>query len=438
MGTIDAAELCSQLIQFDTTNYGEGKSNGERECADFIADLLTQAGYEPLVLGPTTERASVVLRIPGRDRTLPGLLVHAHIDVVPAEPEQWSFDPFSGEIRDGYIWGRGASDMKDMVAMSLATLLTWARDGITPRRDIVVAFVADEEDKGDYGALWLVAKHPELFAGLEAGIGESGGTATPLQARDGSMVRIYPVATGERGTLHMRLRSTGTSGHGSRPSNDSAITHLLGAAHRINSYRWPMHLTETVKSYIHGTTTALGYTPDLSTESGVEQAIDVMGTAGDVARATIRCSSTTTVLRAGYKVNVIPGAAEAEVDVRCLPGTEDLVLSTIDELLGDRVTREFLSYQPAVQSPLDSPWFAQMTAALKRYDPDAVVVPVCMGGGTDAKAFSPLGIRCYGFAPLGIDPENRTHSGVHGIDERIPVASVRSGQKILQDFLTNV
>lgn len=438
MRNVDAAELCSKLIQFDTTNYGEGRSNGERECAEFIAGLLEEAGYSPLILGPTPERASVVLRVPGRDRTLPGLLVHAHIDVVPAEPEQWSFDPFSGEICNGYVYGRGASDMKDMVATTLATLLIWARDGIVPKRDIVVAFVADEEDKGEYGALWLAAQHPELFAGVTAGIGESGGTATPLKTIDGGSVRVYPVATGERGTLHMRLRATGTSGHGSRPTKDSAITHLLGAAYRINSYQWPLHLTPTVSAYIARTCEAMGYTVDLSTEAGVDHAISLMGEAGDVARATIRCSATTTVLRAGYKVNVIPGSAEAEVDVRCLPGTDETVLATIDTLLGENVTREFLSYQPAVQSPMDSPWFEAMSAALKRYDAEAVVVPVCMGGGTDAKAFSPLGIQCYGFAPLGIDPEGRTHAGVHGIDERIPVAAVNSGQVILQDFLTNV
>lgn len=438
MRNIDAAELCSQLIQFDTTNYGGGNSKGERECAEFIAGLLTDAGYKPLILGPTPERASVVLRVPGQDRSLPGLLVHAHIDVVPAEPEQWSFDPFGGEICNGYVYGRGACDMKDMVATTLATLLIWARDKIVPQRDIVVVFVADEEDKGEYGALWLVAEHPELFEGIAAGIGESGGTATPLPTASGGQARIYPVATGERGTLHMKLRATGTSGHGSRPGPDSAITHLLGAAYRINSYRWPLALTPTVKSYIQETCQALGHEIDLSTEDGVEHAISLMGEAGDVAKATIRCSATTTVLRAGYKVNVIPGSAEAEVDVRSLPGMEETVLATIDELLGDRVTREFLSHQPAVQSPLDSIWFEAMAASLRRYDPEAVVVPVCMGGGTDAKAFNQLGIDCYGFSPLGVDPENRTYGGVHGIDERIPVAALNLGQEILQDFLTNV
>ncbi len=436
--TVDPAELCAQLIRFDTTNYGEGTSNGERQAAEFIHGLLVGAGYAPQILGPDSERASVIVRVEGADRALPALLVHAHLDVVPAEPEQWSFDPFAGIITDGYIYGRGACDMKDMVAMTLATLLNWAADGVKPRRDVVVAFVADEEDKGDYGAVWLVAEHPELFAGVRAAIGESGGNATLLDAADGSTVRLYPVATAERGTLHIRVRAEGVSGHGSRPVAENAVLNLIDAVQRVGAHRWPMVLTPTVRAYLEQTTSAIGHPADLRTESGVDAAIDAMGEAGTVARVTIRCSATPTVLRAGYKVNVIPGAAEADIDIRCLPGTEDETMATIDRLLGEKVTREFLSHQPPTQSPVDSPWFRAMQDAILRHDPDAVVVPLCMGGGTDAKAFAKLGIHCYGFSPLGADPDARTQQGVHGVDERIPVSSVRSGQVILQDFLTSV
>lgn len=435
---VDPVDLCAELIRFDTTNWGEGKSEGEREAAEYLAGLLTSAGYEPVILGPTPERASTVVRVPGLDRTLPALLIHAHLDVVPAEPAQWSLDPFAGEIRDGYVWGRGASDMKDMVAMTFSTLLRWAEDGVRPRRDVVVAFVADEEDKGEYGALWLAAEHPELFDGVEAAIGESGGVAQFLTAEDGSEVRLYPVAAAERGTLHMRLTATGTSGHGSRPNPDNAVTHLIGALHRVSEYAWPIVLTPTVRAYLQQTTAALGFPADLTTDAGVEAAVDRLGDAGTVARTTIRCSATPTVLDAGYKVNVIPGTASADLDVRCLPGTEEETLAVIDGLLGGRVTRTFLSHQPPVQAPVDSHWFDAMKAALLRHDPAAVVVPRCMGGGTDAKAFAPLGIDCYGFSPQGADPEGRTSDGVHGVDERVPVESLRSGQRILQDFLEQV
>ncbi|HEY8294117.1 MAG TPA: M20/M25/M40 family metallo-hydrolase [Micrococcaceae bacterium] len=436
--TIDPAGLCAELIRFDTTNFGEGRSRGERPAAEFVAAKLLAAGYCPVLLEAAEGRASVVVRVAGSDRRLPGLLVHAHLDVVPAEPDQWSVDPFAGLIRDGYIYGRGACDMKDMVAMTLATLLQWASAGTKPRRDIVVAFVADEEDRGEFGALWLAAEHAGLFAGVEAAIGESGGTATLLTARDGSTVRLYPVAAAERGTLHIRVRATGISGHGSRPVAENAIRKLVAALQRVGDHAWPLTLTPTVRAYIAQTTAALGYVADLGTEEGVAAAIEAMGEAGDVARATIRCSATPTVLRAGYKVNVIPGVAEADIDVRCLPGTEDSTMATIDGLLGEGITREFLSCQPPTQSPIDSPWFSAMKGALLRHDPDAVVVPLCLGGGTDAKAFAPLGISCYGFSPLGADPDGRSHQGVHGVDERIPVASVRAGQMILHDFLSTV
>ncbi|MHA7263459.1 M20/M25/M40 family metallo-hydrolase [Arthrobacter sp. TMN-37] len=438
MGSIDTAELCAALIRFDTSNYGEGKSEGERGVAEYIVGLLTGAGYEPQILGPTPERASVVVRVPGADRSLPGLLVHGHLDVVPAEPEQWSVDPFAGEIRDGYIWGRGASDMKDMVAMTLATLLAWAEEGTGPQRDIVVAFVADEEDKGDYGALWLAAEHPELFEGVEAAIGESGGAPTLLTSAAGEQVRLYPVAAAERGTMHMRITTTGTSGHGSRPNADNAVIHLLEALHRVTGHAWPIVLTPTVRAYLEQTNAALGHAVDLSSEEGVEEAVARMGDLGAVARTTIRCSATPTVLHAGYKVNVIPGIAHAELDVRCLPGTEEETLAVLDGLLGPRVSRVFISHQPPVQAPIDSPWFEAMRAALMRHDPAAVVVPRCMGGGTDAKAFTPLGIACYGFSPQGADPEGRTSDGVHGVDERVPVYGLRTGQRILQDFLSTV
>lgn len=435
---VDPALLCAELIRFDTSNYGEGKSNGERAAADYLLNHLTEAGYDAVLLGPEETRSSVVVRVQGTDPTLPGLLVHAHLDVVPAEPEQWSMDPFAGTITDGYIYGRGAADMKDMAAMTLATLLNWAEEGIRPRRDIVVAFVADEEDKGDYGALWLAAEHPGLFAGVEAAIGESGGHATLLEAADGSTVRLYPVAAGERGTLHLRVRAEGISGHGSRPVPVNAVSNLIEAVSRVDNYSWPLVLTPVVRRYIAETTAALGYAADLDSEAGVEAAIDAMGEAGTVARVTVRCSATPTVLRAGYKVNVIPGVAEADIDIRCLPGTEEETLATVRQLLGPEVTTSFLSHQPPVQSPVDSPWFSAMRDALLRHDPDAVVVPMCMGGGTDAKAFAPLGISCYGFAPLATDPEGRTIQGVHGVDERVPVAAVRGGQLILQDFLTSV
>jgi acetylornithine deacetylase/succinyl-diaminopimelate desuccinylase-like protein len=432
------AELCAELIRFDTSNYGGGRSSGEREIAEYIAALLTEAGYAPSILGPSPERANVVLRVPGTDAALPGLLVHGHLDVVPAEASDWNVPPFAGVIDDGYVWGRGAADMKDMVSMMLATLLDWADRGVRPNRDILFAFVADEEDRGEFGALWLVAEHPELFAGLAAAIGESGGHPTPVVGADGRQVRLYPIATAERGTMHIRLTARGPAGHGSRPTDENAVVAVLDAAHRIAHHRWPIHLSDTVRDYLRLANEALGHTTDLSSEAGILSAIEALGVAGEVARFTVRASATPTVLTAGYKVNVIPTLAAAELDVRCPPGYEDTMLATLEELIGDRVGYEFISLQRPVEAPVDTPWFAAMAAAIVRTDPDAVVVPFCMGGGTDAKAFTTLGIACYGFAPLGTDPDGRTVGGVHGVDERVPVAALETGKRVLDDFLLTV
>lgn len=436
--TRSVAELCAELIRFDTSNYGGGRSAGETALAEHIAGLLTEAGYSPLLLGKEPDRMNVVLRVPGADASLPALLVHGHTDVVPAEASDWTVPPFAGDISDGYVWGRGAADMKDMVSMMLSTLLDWADSGARPQRDIVFAFVADEEDRGEFGAQWLADAHPELFAGVEAAIGESGGHPTPVARADGGEVRLYPVATAERGTMHIRLVGTGRAGHGSRPTPENAVLAVIDAAHRIAHHAWPIHLSDTVRAYLTLANAAIGRPVDLTGDQGVLDAVDALGDAGLVARFTIRASTTPTVLSAGYKVNVIPTRAVAEFDVRCPPGYEDEMLAELARLVGDAVTFEFISLQRPVEAPVDTPWFAEMAASIVRADPDAVVVPFCMGGGTDAKAFTPLGIACYGFAPLGTDPDGRTVAGVHGVDERVPVAALETGKRILDDFLSTV
>jgi acetylornithine deacetylase/succinyl-diaminopimelate desuccinylase-like protein len=431
-------DYCARLIRFDTSNYGNGTSSGESDAAGFIVENLRAIGLDPVVLEKERDRSNVVLRLAGADRSLPALLIHAHLDVVPAEAEQWTVPPFGGLVDDGYIWGRGAIDMKDMAAAMLETIVCFTERGVRPQRDLVFAFVADEEDKGEFGALWLASEHPELFAGVGAAIGESGGSPSLVPAADGSSVHLYPIAAAERGTMHMRLTATGRSGHGSRPIAGSATASLVAALARIVDYEWPVHLSPVVRDYLEQTAAALGLDVDLDTDRGVLECVDALGPAGEIARYTIRASATPTMLEAGYKVNVIPGIAHAQLDVRTPPGFEDELLATIDRLLGDAVTREFVSLQLPVQSPVDSEWFRAMADAVRRNDPDAVVVPFCMGGGTDAKAFAALGIRCYGFAPLGRDPDGRTPSGAHGVDERIPIVSLIEGQRVLADFLSAV
>jgi acetylornithine deacetylase/succinyl-diaminopimelate desuccinylase-like protein len=420
--------LCADLIRFDTTNRGGGDAEGERAAAEYVAARLSAAGIAPLLLERAPGRTNVVARVPGEDPTLPALLVHGHLDVVPADASEWSVPPFAGRVRDGFLWGRGAVDMKDMCAMVLAVLDGWARTGRRPRRDLVLAFVADEEDQGHFGAHWLVDRHAALFAGCAAAISESGGYTYPVGG-----VRLYPVATAERGTSHLRLTATGRAGHGSRRNDDNAVTTLVGAVHRLAAHRWPVRLTPTVRVFLERVGAALGVPVDLSDVDGT---LARLGPAAALVENTVRNSTTPTVLSAGYKVNVIPGSAHAEIDTRVLPGTEAELLATVDELIGPGVRREFLTDQPPVQAPVDSPWFEAMAAALRAEDPAAVVVPFCLGGGTDAKAFSQLGIDCYGFAPLALPPDYEYRAMAHGVDERVPVDGLAFGVRVLDRFLS--
>ncbi|PPK71446.1 M20/M25/M40 family metallo-hydrolase [Actinokineospora auranticolor] len=429
-------DLCARLIRFDTTNRGHGQATGERAAAELVADRLTDAGLKPRLLERAPGRSNVVTRVSGARPELPALLVHAHLDVVPADADEWAVHPFAGEIRDGWVWGRGAVDMKDMVATVLTVAARWAEEGRVPERDVVLAFVADEEDTGFYGAHWLVDDHADLFEGCAAAIGESGGHTVPVRRPDGSLVRLYPVGTAERGVSHLLLTATGRAGHGSRRNDDNAVVKLVDALHRLAAHPWPVRLTPAVRAFIERTAAALGVPVDLATEEGVAATIARFGPAAKLVENTVRNSTRPTVLSAGYKVNVIPSVAQAQVDTRVLPGTQDDLLADVDRLLGPGVRREFISHQPPVQARVDSPWFDAMAVALRTHDPAAVVVPYCMGGGTDAKAFSRLGVECFGFAPLLLPEGFDYRAMAHGVDERVPVDGLRFGVEVLDRFLS--
>lgn len=436
----DVIDLLSQLIRFDTSNYGAGRSNGERECAEWIASLLRDAGWEPVLMHreDSPERVSVLLRVRGTEADLPGVLAHAHIDVVPVDEDEWSVPPFEGLVRDGWVWGRGAQDMLDTAAVLLHTLLVWARDGVRPRRDVLFLFVADEEDGGLWGAHWLAQSHPELFEGIGVAIGEAGAVCTLVPTVDGGTARIYTINAGERGTLHVRLTARGASGHGSRPTGEDAVTRLLHALVRITDHQWPLTISEVVRGHFTGLAAAVGHDVDLASSDSINAFVDWLGPYAGPMRWTVRPSATPTVLRAGYKTNVVPGLAMAEVDVRCPPGTEDLVRETLAGLVGEDAEIEYLTHGAPLESPVDGPWWDAMCAAIRSSDPEAVIIPGCMGGGTDNKAFAPLGMDTYGFTPAPADPEGRMASGYHGVDERVPVACVRGAAVMMRDFLQTV
>ncbi|WP_166351678.1 M20/M25/M40 family metallo-hydrolase [Phytoactinopolyspora limicola] len=433
MAELDVAELASDLIRIDTTNRGGGDCR-ERPAAEYVAERLGEVGIEVRLLESAPGRTNAVARIAGSDPDRPGLLVHGHLDVVPADPAGWSVHPFSGEIRDGVLWGRGAVDMKNMVAMTLSVVRSWAQAGHRPRRDIVLAFTADEEDTGRYGAGYLADGHPDLFEGCTEGISESGGYTFHVDGR-----RLYPIGAAERGTAWLTLTARGTAGHGSKPNRDNAVAALADAVHRIAGYQWPVRLTPTVRAALTRMGEALGVEvdtdrPDLDVDAVLEQ----LGPARRLVESTVRNSANPTMLSAGYKVNVIPGEATGQVDGRVLPGTEEEFEKTITELVGPRVDWQYYHREVPLSAPVDSPTFASMSAALRAEDPDAHVVPYCMGGGTDAKQFSRLGILGYGFAPLKLPPEFDYGALFHGVDERVPVSALEFGVRVLDRFLTDV
>jgi acetylornithine deacetylase/succinyl-diaminopimelate desuccinylase-like protein len=427
----EVVQLASDLIRIDTSNRGSGDC-AERPAAEYVAERLGEAGLEPLLLESAPQRANVVVRLPGVDPARPALLVHGHLDVVPAEPADWSVHPFSGEVRDGWLWGRGAVDMKGMVAMMVAVARAHAKDGRRPARDVVLAFTADEEDSAEAGSDWLVRHRPDLFEGCTEGISESG--AYTFHAGDG--VRIYPVGAGERGTAWLELSAKGTAGHGSRVNHDNAVGALAAAVARIDEHRWPVRLTPTTRAAIRQISAALGAELDPDAPGfDVDAALERLGPAAELVEATVRNSANPTMLAAGYKVNVIPGSATARVDGRVVPGGEGEFEQTLDRLTGDRVRWDYHHREVPLEASPDGPTFDAMRAALLAEDPDAHAVPVCLAGGTDAKQFSRLGITGYGFAPLRL-PEGFDYSAVfHGVDERVPVDGLEFGVRVLDRFL---
>ncbi|MGY4927717.1 M20/M25/M40 family metallo-hydrolase [Streptomyces sp. 900105755] len=423
----EVVRFTSELIRIDTSNFGGGDCR-ERPAAEYAAERLAEAGLEPILLERTAGRTNVVTRIEGTDPAADALLVHGHLDVVPAQAADWRVEPFSGEIRDGVVWGRGAVDMKNMDAMILAVVRAWAREGVRPRRDIVVAFTADEEASAEDGSGFLADHHPELFEGCTEGVGESGA----FTFHDGSGRHLYPVAAGERGTAWLKLTARGRAGHGSKVNTENAVTRLAAAVTRIGEHRWPLRLTPTVSAALTELAVLYGIEPDLTQ---VDLLLDKLGLAARLVESTVRNSANPTMMNAGYKVNVIPGEAVAFVDGRYLYGTEDEFRATLDRLTGPDVDWEFHHREVALQAPLDSPTYARMRAAVEEFAPDGHVVPYCMSGGTDAKQFSRLGITGYGFAPLEL-PEDLDYQALfHGVDERVPVEALHFGVRVLDRFL---
>ena len=421
---MDVVELCRDLIRIDTSNPGRT----ERPAAEYVATHLSDAGYECTLVESDPGRATVVTRLEGADPSRGALLVHGHLDVVPAAAEDWKVHPFSGEVEDGCVWGRGAVDMKDMVAMTLKTAVDFKRNGVVPPRDLIFCFLADEEAGGLYGSKWIVDTHPGLFEGATEAISEVGGFS--LQVTDD--LRLYLIETAQKGMRWMRLTAKGRAGHGSMINDDNAVTTLCEAVARLGTTRFPVHLTPTVKRFLDEVSEIFGIELD---HDDLDATVAKLGPLARMLGATIRNTANPTMLQAGYKVNVIPSEAYAEVDGRTLPGFADEFDAELREVLGPDIQVEYVHSDIELETEFEGDLVEAMGAALKAEDPGARIVPYMLSGGTDNKAFSRLGIRGFGFSPLRLRPDLDFAGMFHGVDERVPVDALEFGSRVLDRFL---
>ena len=427
-GEDEVVDLCRELIRIDTSNYGDHSGPGERKAAEYVAEQLAEVGLEPEIFESHPGRASTVARIEGTDPSRPALLIHGHLDVVPANAVDWTHHPFSGEVADGCVWGRGAVDMKDMDAMTLAVVRDRLRSGRRPPRDIVVAFLADEEAGGTYGARHLVDNHRELFDGVTEGISEVGGFSFTVSEER----RLYLIQTAEKGMHWMKLTVAGTAGHGSMIHRDNAITELSEAVARIGRHKFPVRVTKTTRAFLDELGDALGTQLD---PEDMEATLKRLGGIAKLIGATLSNTANPTQLNAGYKVNVIPGEATAHVDGRFLPGYKEEFFADLDRILGPNVKREGTHSDKALETSFDGPLVEAMQSSLLAEDPTAKAIPYMLSGGTDAKSFDDLGIRGFGFAPLKLPPELDFAGMFHGVDERVPVEGLKFGVRVLDRFI---
>jgi len=422
--------ICQSLLRIDTSNYGDGSGPGERGAAEYVMASLTEVGLEPEYFESAPGRANVVVRLPGRDSDRPALVLHGHLDVVPAQADEWQVDPFAGEERDGLLWGRGAVDMKDMDAMILAVVRQMAREGRRPARDVVVGMFADEEAGGVFGARWSVDHRRDLFEGATEAISEVGGFSVEIDGR-----RAYLLQSAEKGLAWLRLIAGGRAGHGSQVNPDNAVTHLAAAVARIGQHEWPLTLTPTVRQLLEGVAALTGTRFDPDDPEGIARLVAALGTASRFVGATIRNTANPTQLGAGYKANVIPGRAEGTVDLRFLPGHEDEAFATLAGLAGEHVRLEEIHRDIALEVPFAGGLVDAMVDAVQAEDPGAVVLPYTLSAGTDNKSLARLGIVGFGFAPLRL-PADLDFAGMfHGVDERVPTDALAFGTRVLDRLL---
>lgn len=425
------AQILQKLIRYDTTN----PPGNEGECIRFIFDLLWKSGYSPALLGKTPERPNLVVRVPGKGAAAP-LLMYGHADVVTAENQQWQFPPFSGVIEDGFLWGRGALDMKGALAMMLSALLRLKREGATPSGDLVFAVVSDEENGGVYGAKYLVEEHAGLFTGINYAIGEMGGFTMRFGGK-----RFYPIMISEKQRCSLEVTVRGVGGHGSMPVRGEAMAKLAEVLHRLDTRRLPVHITPPVKMAIEalagnmpfpaGRVLSLLLQPRLT-----DVVLKLLGDRGKFFDPLLHNTVCATSVRAGDMINVIPAEARVTLDGRMVPGfCQAEFVREVEALIGEGANIE-VTYYCAGPLSVDLGLFETLSGILKMFDSQALPIPFAGIGVSDARFFSKLGIQTYGFTPMML-PEGIDFARlVHGADERVPLEALDFGTNCIYRLIT--
>ncbi len=424
------AELLQRLIQFDTTN----PPGNEAECISFIKGLLTEVGIETTILARAPERPNLIARLSGQGNA-PSLLLYGHVDVVTTDNQQWQHPPFEGKVVDGFVWGRGALDMKGGVAMMLAAFLRAKAEDLKLPGDVVLTIVSDEEASGDYGAKFLVENHSDLFDGIRYAIGEFGGFTFYVGKQ-----RFYPIMIAEKQRCWLKATVRGPGGHGSIPVRGGTMARLSQLLQQLDKHRLPVHVTPVARLMFKAMTSVLGGLTglifgQLTNPVLTDRVLNLLGERGRVFDPMLHNTVSGTILHGSDKINVIPSEVSVELDGRLLPGYRpDDMIAELRQIVGNDVEFEVIRYDPGPAKP-DMGLFDTLADILCETDFDGIPVPLLLSGSTDARFFSTLGIQTYGFLPMLLPEDFNFSQMIHAADERIPVDAVGFGANAIYKLL---
>ena len=424
-------EILQRLIQFNTTN----PPGHEAACVGYIRDLLNEAGIESTLVAKDPDRPNLIARLPGEGK-MPPLLLYGHVDVVTTENQRWQQAPFEGKLIDGYVWGRGALDMKGGVAMMVAAFMRANAEGLRPPGDIVLAVVSDEEAGGDYGAKFLVKEHADIFKAIKHAIGEFGGFTLTLGGK-----RFYPIMISEKQVCWMKATVRGQGGHGSMPEKGGATAKLAKFLKALDEKDLPVHVTPATKLMVDAMASALGGLQGFILAQLTNPALTdlVLKTLGSRVRSfypLFRNTASPTIIHSSDKVNVIPSEISVELDGRLLPGQkpEDMIRE-LKAIAGDSVEFELIQYEPGPAEP-DMTLFNTLADILKEADPEGIPIPLILSGVTDGRFFSQIGIQTYGYLPMTLPEDFNFADVIHAADERVPAAAIEFGAQAIYKALS--